>query len=380
MTIIGIVGAGAMGTGIAQIASMSGCEVRLYDVNKDVCCNAISNISSGINKLIEKGKLEPEVGVTILGRIYICDSLKSMSDCHLVIEAVAEDILIKKEVFVSLESFVTSDCILATNTSSLSITSIASVLSSPDRCMGIHFFNPPVLMQLVELIPAVQTKESTIHYALDLINSWGKTIVLAKDTPGFIVNKVARPYYGEAIRIMEEGLSDIYKIDMAMTNHGFKMGPFTLMDFIGHDINYKVTESVWKSFFYDGKYRPSFTQLRLLEAGYLGKKSGKGFYTYPNQNQEKNEISSDELDTIFIRIISMLINEAADTVYLGICSEKDVEMAVSLGLNFPKGLLAWGHEIGFNKIIEVLESLHHKYHEERYRVSPLLYKKLAHDA
>lgn len=373
MTIIGIIGAGAMGSGIAQIAATCGCEVRLYDVNNDVIRNALSNISLSLNKFIEKGKLQPEDHAVILGRIYICENFDSLSDCNIVIEAVAEDMQIKKDVFIKIEKIVSEDCILATNTSSLSVTSIASALLHPGRCVGIHFFNPPVLMQLVEIIPALQTTEKTTNQAIKIIESWGKTVVVAKDTPGFIVNKVARPFYSESIRILEEGLADIYEIDQAMILQGFKMGPFALMDFIGHDINYKVTESVWKSFFYDSKYRPSFTQLRLLEAGYLGKKSGRGFYSYPYHQEEKDIVNSETLKTIFLRIISMLINEAADTVYLGICNEKDVEMAVCLGLNFPKGLLAWGKEIGFNHIIKELEGLYHTYHEERYRVSPFLY-------
>ncbi len=372
MTIIGVIGAGAMGSGIAQIASTCGFEVRLYDVNSDMCKKALAIISISLNRFIDKGKLMPEDHAGILGRIYICESLESMRDCNLIIEAVAEDIHIKKELFIRLENIVSADCILATNTSSLSVTSIASSVIVPGRCIGIHFFNPVVLMQLVEIIPAVQTEDSTTSAALQLINSWGKSVVIAKDTPGFIVNKIARPFYGEAIRILEEGLADINEIDLAMTTQGFRMGPFALMDFIGHDINYKVTESIWKSFFYDSKYRPSFTQLRLLEAGYLGKKSDKGFYTYPTEIKE-NSIIAEKTSNIFLRIIAMLINEAADTVYLNICNEKDVELAVILGLNFPKGLLEWGKELGYEKIIAALDHLFKTYHEERYRVSPFLY-------
>lgn len=366
--IIGIVGAGAMGSGIAQVAAMAGNEVRLFDTSGDVLTKALKNITDSINIFVSKGKLQPDEGVAVIGRIYLSEKFDTLSDCELVIEAIIEDLEIKKSVFKSLESIVSDQCIIATNTSSLSVTSLASALQKPERCIGIHFFNPPVLMKLVEVVPAIQTKKDIVQLIKELIQSWGKTVVVAKDTPGFIVNKVARPYYSEAIRILEEGIADIATIDHAMTSHGFKMGPFTLMDFIGHDVNYRVTESVWKSFFYDSKYRPSFTQLRLLEAGYLGKKSGKGFYDYPLESQE--DITKDEnlQNGIFMRIISMLINEAADTVWMQICNNEDVEQAMKLGVNYPKGLLEWGSELGYKNIVSHLDDLHATYGEERYRV------------
>lgn len=374
--IVGIVGAGAMGAGIAQVAAMAGAEVRIFDKSQEAKSKALQNIQSSVDKFVEKEKISTSEGVAIVGRIYLCEKLETLSDCDLIIEAIIEDINIKKEIFQTLESVVSLDCILASNTSSLSITSIASVLKKPERCIGIHFFNPPVLMKLVEIIPAVQTEASITSQVKDIIILWSKTAVIAKDTPGFIVNKVARPFYSEGIRILEEGIADVVTIDHAMTKNGFKMGPFTLMDFIGHDVNYKVTESVWKSFFYDTKYRPSFAQQRLMEAGYLGRKSGRGFYDYSKDNVLTPSEDQDLLDSIFTRIISMLINEAADTVYQQICSAEDVELAMTLGVNYPKGLLEWGNNLGYVKIVEHLDRLYEKYHEERYRVSPYL-KKLA---
>lgn len=370
--IIGIVGAGAMGAGIAQVAAMAGNEVRLFDTNAEAKSKALRSITDSINIFVSKGKLQPEEGVAVIGKIYLCEKLDTLADCDIVIEAIIEDLQIKKALFADLEKIVSSSCILASNTSSLSITSIASSLGKPERCIGIHFFNPPVLMKLVEVVPAIQTNQEMVAFVKELITSWGKTVVTAKDTPGFIVNKVARPYYSEAIRILEEGITDIATIDSAMTQYGFKMGPFTLMDFIGHDVNYRVTESVWKSFFYDSKYRPSFTQLRLLEAGYLGKKSGKGFYDY-GDGQSIPKVNDETLkQTIFMRIISMLINEAADTVWMQICNTEDVELAMKLGVNYPKGLLEWGKELGYQNIIQCLDDLHHTYGEERYRVCRFL--------
>lgn len=366
--VIGIVGAGAMGAGIAQVAAMAGNEVRLFDTSSEAKNNALLKITESINKFVAKGQVSPEEGVAITGRIYLCEKLETFADCDVVIEAIIEDLGVKKALFINLESVVSTDCILATNTSSLSVTSIASSLNRPERCIGVHFFNPPVLMKLVEVVPAIQTNSDITNQVKKMIESWGKTVVLAKDTPGFIVNKVARPFYSEAIRILEEGIADVVTIDQAMTENGFKMGPFTLMDFIGHDVNYRVTESVWKSFFYDSRYRPSFTQLRLLEAGYLGKKSGKGFYDYTIENTVKQVEDTSLKNSIFLRIISMLINEAADTVWQQICSKDDVELAMKLGVNYPKGLLEWGSELGYQKIVDHLDDLHQTYGEERYRV------------
>jgi len=366
--VIGIVGAGAMGAGIAQVAAMAGNEVRLFDTSSEAKNNALLKITESINKFVAKGQVSPAEGVAITGRIYLCEKLETFADCDVVIEAIIEDLGVKKALFINLESVVSTDCILATNTSSLSVTSIASSLNRPERCIGVHFFNPPLLMKLVEVVPAIQTNRDITNQVKKMIESWGKTVVLAKDTPGFIVNKVARPFYSEAIRILEEGIAGVVTIDQAMTENGFKMGPFTLMDFIGHDVNYRVTESVWKSFFYDSRYRPSFTQLRLLEAGYLGKKSGKGFYDYTIENTVKQVEDASLKNSIFLRIISMLINEAADTVWQQICSKDDVELAMKLGVNYPKGLLEWGSELGYQKIVDHLDDLHQTYGEERYRV------------
>ncbi len=369
---IGIIGSGAMGAGIAQVAAMAGHEVKVYDKDGAAQQKALGEIQFSINKLVSKDKMSVQEGVASLGRVYMIEELKTLSDCDLIIEAIIENLEIKKTVFKSLEKIVSQDCILATNTSSLSITSIAGSLEKPERCIGIHFFNPPVLMKLVEVIPAIQTSKTVTKLITDIVFSWGKTVVLAKDTPGFIVNKVARPFYSEAIRILEEGIADIQTIDLAMTSHGFRMGPFTLMDYIGHDVNYKVTESVWKSFYYDSKYRPSFTQLRLMEAGFLGRKSGRGFYNYKDEESLSANQDQTLLDSIFDRIISMLINEACDTVNQNICSVEDVDLAMTLGVNYPKGLLALGKEIGFERIIRVLKDLGQKYGEERYRISPYL--------
>jgi 3-hydroxybutyryl-CoA dehydrogenase len=205
--------------------------------------------------------------------------------------------------------------------------------------------------------------------------SWGKDPVEARDTPGFIVNRIARPYSSEAITIMEEGIADCATIDLAMTQlGGFKMGPFVLMDFIGHDVNFLVTKSMYESCFHEARYKPSFSQQRLVEAGYFGRKSGRGFYLYDGSDRAKLLADDVHLEQIFNRIITMLINEAADALYLGIASREDIDIAMTKGVNYPKGLLLWGDEIGWQQIERRLDDLFAFYHDPRYRVSPMVRK------
>ena len=229
-------------------------------------------------------------------------------------------------------------------------------------------------MALVEVIPAIQTNEKTLADAKALMQAWGKIPVVAKDTPGFIVNRVARPFYGEALRIYEEGIADMATIDWAMTSiGGFRMGPFTLMDYIGHDVNYIVTETVFSSFFYDPRYKPSFAQKRLLEAGWLGRKTGRGFYNYAEGAPAPAATEDTVLGgQIVERIIAMLINEAVEALYLNIATAEDLELAMTKGVNYPKGLLAWCDEWEAGHALLVLDNLYHQYGEDRYRASVLL--------
>ena len=371
---IGIVGSGAMGSGIAQVLATAGNEVLLYDSNPIAVEKAGQNLEAQFQKLAEKGKMTFEEAETYFDNIRLSDKLSELKDSELIIEAIVEDLEIKKDLFQKLESLVSEDCILATNTSSLSIASIASACQKPERVIGIHFFNPAPLMALVEVIPAVQTDKDLISKVKNLVESWKKLTVIAKDTPGFIVNRVARPFYGEAIRILEEGIAVCATIDFAMTSlGGFKMGPFQLMDFIGHDVNYRVTESVFKEFFYDPKFKPSFTQKRLFEAGYYGRKSGKGFYDYSqNAEQPKPNENPELLELIFKRILVMLMNEASDAYFLNIASAEDIDLAMTKGVNYPKGLLQWADEFGLDNLQNELDELYNFYHEDRYRCSPII--------
>lgn len=229
-------------------------------------------------------------------------------------------------------------------------------------------------MKLVEIVPAVQTTHQVVEKARKTIDHWGKYTVVAKDTPGFIVNKVARPFYSEALRMYEEGIASVQTIDDVMTRDGgFKMGPFALMDYIGHDVNYRVTASVWEAFYYDDRYRPAMAQRALMDAGYLGRKSGRGFYDYsPGTTAPPPSTDLALRQRILHRTLAMLVNEAADTVYMGICSEEDVEIAMTKGVNYPQGLLAWGEQVGYTRIVDTLDRLYDYYHDSRYRASPWL--------
>ena len=378
---VGIIGSGTMGSGIAQVAATAGCSVKLYDTNQAALDKAKASLEKILNRLIEKGRIDVEEKNRIQSNITYVDSLKALADSNLTIEAIVENIDIKKKVFSELESYVADDCIIASNTSSLSIASIASSLQKPERCIGIHFFNPAPLMKLVEVIPAVQTSKAVLDKSVETIKSWKKTVAVAKDTPGFIVNRVARPFYGEALRIYEEGIADFETIDHSLkTLGGFRMGPFELMDFIGNDVNYTVTETVFTAFYFDPRYKPSFTQKRLSEAGYLGRKSGKGYYDYSEGAVKQEPKEDSELaQNIFDRVLVMLINEAADALFLNIASAEDIDNAMTKGVNYPKGLLAWADEKGIDWCVAKLDELYNEYHEDRYRCSPLLRKMVRED-
>lgn len=373
-SIIGVVGSGAMGSGIAQVAATAGHSTIIYDTNSAALEKAKTNLSTSLKKLVEKEKISNDKAQSILELTSYSSSIQDFKSCDLIIEAIIENIDIKQSVFKELESITSETCVLASNTSSLSITSIASACNNPEKVIGIHFFNPATLMPLVEIIPGIATDMVIANHCQALINSWGKVTVITKDTPGFIVNRVARPFYSEALRIYDEQIADMATIDWAMKEiGGFRMGPFELMDLIGHDVNYVVTETVWKQFYYDPRFKPSLTQKRLLEAKFLGKKTNRGFYDY-RDNASLPEPKKDETLGKYIvnRILCMLINEACDTKYLGIASAADIDLAMTKGVNYPKGLLKWADEISIAHVLTTLNDLYNEYQEDRYRACVLL--------
>lgn len=369
---VAVIGSGTMGSGIAQVAATAGCSVKIYDTNKEALSRSQMALEKTLAMLLEKGKIDASEQDRISKSITYVSALEDLFDADLVIEAIIENLEIKRKLFGELESVVSENTILASNTSSLSIASIAASVKKSDRVIGIHFFNPAPLMQLVEVIPAVQTSNEVLNKTVQTISDWKKVVAVAKDTPGFIVNRVARPFYGEALRIYEEGKADFATIDWAMkTFGGFRMGPFELMDFIGHDVNYVVTETVFAAFYFDPRYKPSFTQKRLVEAGFLGKKSGRGFYNYNTEMPKPTEKEALGKQ-IFERVLVMLINDAADALFLNIASAKDIDNAMTKGVNYPKGLLAWADEMGMDWCVNQLDALYNEYHEDRYRCSPIL--------
>ena len=369
---VAIIGSGTMGSGIAQVAATAGCTVKLFALNQEALTKSKNALEATLSRLVEKEKIDGNEKSRIQNNISYVNTLKDLNDSDLVIEAIVENLEIKRKLFSELENYVSPVTILASNTSSLSIASIAASCQKTERVIGIHFFNPAPLMQLVEIIPAVQTSEEVLQKSVKIISDWKKVVAVAKDTPGFIVNRVARAFYSESLRIYDEGVADFATIDWALKAIGeFRMGPFELMDMIGHDVNYVVTETVFTAFYFDPKFKPSFTQKRLLEARFLGRKSGRGFYNY---NIELPKPTEDLIlaKSIFDRVIVMLINEAADTLFLNIASAKDIDNAMTKGVNYPKGLLVWADELGINWCVEKLDELYNEYHEDRYRCSPIL--------
>ena len=372
--IVAVIGAGAMGSGIAQVAATAGHQVLLFDTRSEIVDKAIASLSLMLNKLVEKQKITLEKATQIKNNILPTYKLEDLKNAGLVIEAIVELLPIKQELFRNLETIVSSNTILASNTSSLSVTAIAASCKNSNRVIGLHFFNPAPLMPLVEIIPAVQTNEGLSSQLKQLMLDWNKVPVHAKDTPGFIVNRVARPFYGESLRICEEGIADQATIDWALKNlGGFKMGPFELMDLIGNDINYTVTETVWTQCYFDPRYRPSIIQKKMVESNRLGRKVGRGYYDYAegaiNLEPTKDPILGKQ---IFDRVVAMLINEAADAVYFKIATKEDIDLAMTKGVNYPKGLLKWADEIGLEIVVERLRDLYEMYQEDRYRSSVLL--------
>lgn len=370
---VGVIGAGTMGAGIAQVAAQAGHPVLLADARAGAVEKALDTLRATLDKLVAKQTLSSDEAVAIHGRIRPAASVADLAPCGLVIEAIVEDINVKKQLFRELGGLVAQDAILATNTSSLSITAIAAACRQPGRVIGLHFFNPAPLMPLVEVVPGMATDDGLAIRCAELMRGWRKVPVICKDTPGFIVNRVARPFYGESLRMYEEGVADMPTIDQALKDIGFRMGPFELMDLIGNDINFAVTRSVWEAFFYEPRYKPSLTQQRQVESGRLGRKTGRGYYSYEaGTGMPEAKPDPAVAEAITRRVLAMLINEAADALFLRVASARDLDLAMTKGVNYPKGLLAWADERGAAYWVDVLDALQAEHGEDRYRPSPLL--------
>ena len=490
---VAIVGSGAMGAGIAQVAAAAGHPVLLYDTRPEAVETALGNIRKTFQMLADKGRMTAEAATAAGARLRAASSIAGLADARLVVEAIVENLDVKRSLFAELEQVVGADCILATNTSSISVTALAARLRLPGRLVGMHFFNPVPLMALVEVISGLATDSEVAQRVYATAAAWGKSPVYAKSTPGFIVNRVARPYYAEGLRLLTEQAGDPATIDAILREAGgFRMGPFELMDLIGHDVNFAVTQSVFQAYYNDPRFTPSLAQQELVSAGFLGRKSGRGFYHHGKdvaQPQPHTEAPQDappevvvaaagvadalaarfaaagiavrradaanaallecggaevhltdgrsatqrardagvantvlfdlaldyasasrialcaadqceaaayravaalfqaagfavsRLDDVpgmaVMRTVAMLANEAADAVNQGVCSAQGADIAMQKGVNYPRGPLAWADAIGLETVMTVLANLAAAYGEDRYRVSPLIRRKVA---
>ena len=491
---VAVIGSGAMGAGIAQVAATAGHQVLLFDTRPDAAAKAIDGIGKTYAKLVEKGRMGAVESDLARERLKAIGSLHEAAGAVLVIEAIVENLDAKRALFAELEGIVGERCILATNTSSISVTAIGAQLTHPERLVGLHFFNPVPLMTLVEVVKGLATGREIANAVYATAESWGKSPVHAKSTPGFIVNRVARPYYAEALRLLLEQAADVATLDAVLRDcGGFRMGPFELMDLIGHDVNFSVTNSVFAAYYNDPRFTPSILQQELVSAGFLGRKTGRGFYRYGDEvatpapqteaastkptalryaggpgvvdalverlrgagmepvaieaapglycegaaiyltdgrsATERAEADGHRDTVLFdllldaagsprvalaradqcsdsawqaavglfqaagfavtrlddvpgmavMRTVAMLANEAADAVNQGVCSARAVDIAMQKGVNYPRGPLAWADSIGLRQVVTVLANLATTYGEDRYRVSPLLRRKLAAD-
>ena len=480
--LVGIVGAGTMGAGIAQVAAAAGHPVRLLDVRPGAAAAAHAQIAAALSRLVEKGKLDARARSELLGRIVVVDALDDLSHASIVIEVIVEDLAAKQGLLRELENHVAADAVLASNTSTISITAIAQGMRNPERVIGMHFFNPVPQMKLVEVVSGAETAPAVAADIVALAQRWGKTAVHAKSTPGFIVNRIARPFYAETLQLLLEQAATPDVLDECARGAGFRMGPCELMDLIGHDINYAVTLSVFNASYGDRRFQPSPVQKALLDGGRLGRKSGKGFFDggaavsadvaalqpsslevhgagalalrladllaqrgiaferisasnwhglmvdgvrlhitdgrsaaqvaaqsgYPETEVIdwplgtlagalaiafgpgasaaaqrsacgalaacgwQPRILRDIAGLLVARTVATLINEAADTVWQGVCDEAGADQAMRLGTNYPNGPFEWLEQAGVDATVDVLEHLDAAYRGERYRLSPLL--------
>ncbi|MGH8973104.1 MAG: 3-hydroxyacyl-CoA dehydrogenase NAD-binding domain-containing protein [Acidimicrobiia bacterium] len=397
LNVIGVVGAGTMGAGIAEAAVRAGCTVCLHDAFPEAVAKAVERIGGSLKRSVEKGRMEVAEAKAVLGRLNPAGDLSELSGAAVVIEAAPEDRALKDELFRRLDAACPAPTVLASNTSSLSVTTLQSAVADPTRVVGMHFFNPAPVMRLVEVIAGARSGEPALVAAEALARRMDKTPVRASDTPGFIVNRVARPFYGESLRMLGEGVADVDVIDDAVRALGFRMGPFELMDMIGVEVNLAVTRSVWEATYFESRYRPHPIQARLVEAGLHGRKTGRGFYGYdadgkrldPTEGIGPPEVSGQALPPgrdetaaaaerlglkggggIAARLLAMLINEAAFAADDGVAEPAGIDDALRLGANHPRGPFEWLDLLSPSLVLSIMEGLWDWYREERYRPAP----------
>ena len=380
ITTLGVLGAGTMGAGIVQVAAESGVEVLVHDPVDGATERARRRIEGFLGRKVEKGQLTGDAAAEAVARIREVSSLEELARARLVVEAIPEDLDLKRDAFRRLGA-ASGDTILATNTSSLPVARIASATQRPGRVAGMHFFNPVPLMALVEVIAAPLTEPEVAADVAAFAQRLGKTPVATADTPGFIVNRIQRPYYLEAFRIFEAGEAGIAAIDDAMRGIGFRLGPFELADVVGTDVNLAAGTAIFDGFFGDPRFRPASVQRIVVDAGRLGRKSGAGYYEYGADGARgapwpalarRSRLPQLSAAQIEARVLAAIVNEAASAVADEVAAPADIDTAMRLGANWPDGPIAWGERIGLSSVVHTLEALHASVPDGRYRVVPLL--------
>jgi 3-hydroxybutyryl-CoA dehydrogenase len=369
MVDIAVVGAGTMGAGIAESAALAGLSVVMVDVREEALDRGRVTIEKDLDRRVKKGKLSDEERRASIGRVSTTTALEACADAPVVIEAVVEDMAVKSKVFGDLEGVVASEAVLATNTSSLSVAGIAAATEHPERVVGMHFFNPVPAMRLVEVVSGPSTDPSAVRQVQGVAERLGKTPIRVSDTPGFVVNRVARPFYLEALRLVEAG-GEPGQIDAAIRGAGFRMGPLQLADLIGNDVNLAVSESLFERYYYHPRFRPSYLQRSMVEGGLLGRKSGRGFYDY-GAEETGGDHAFEPSEDLALHVISCIVNEAFLALSEGVATAEDIDRAMKLGANYPKGPFQWVEEIGARSIVETLDSLRAA-HGDAYLAAPAL--------
>jgi 3-hydroxybutyryl-CoA dehydrogenase len=386
---VGVVGAGTMGAGIAQIAALGGYRTVIYELDGKALERGLEQLRNGLRRGAERGRWTEQQATDALGRIETDTIIEALRDCELVIEAAPEDLDLKRNLFERLSS-VSDGAVLATNTSSLSVTAIAAAVSAPERIVGMHFFNPPALMELVEVVAGDESGEAPLELATEVARGMGRTPIRARDSVGFVANRCVRPFFLESLRMLADGVAPHDEIDrIVRLGAGLRMGPFELMDLIGIDVNFAVARSFWDQSFGEPRWRPSPIHERMVASGRLGRKTGRGFYTYekgtphrprdPEVEAERPIFDEDELErvtgpngpAVLTRLGSTIANEACFTLGEGVASADDINTAMRLGYNWPIGSLEWGERLGWNRALAVLDELR-DLEGEAYRPAPVL--------
>ncbi len=396
---VGVAGAGTMGSGIAQLACMGGFETFLHDPDAGALSAGVERLREGLGKGVERGRWSEGEAQGAAERVHPAPELDDLAGCELVIEAAPEDLEVKGGLFGRLAAVCERDAILATNTSSLSVTAIAAGVEQPDRVVGMHFFNPPPLMRLVEIVAGSDSSPQALEEATDVAVRMRRVPVRASDEIGFIANRCARPFSLEALRMLGDRIATHEQIDrIVRIGGGFRMGPFELMDLVGVDVNFEVAKSFWEQSFHEPRWQPHPIQAKMVAAGRLGRKTGRGYYDYssgPHRADDPERKAGSEPDVIawpgdaaidldpdlqrwiLGRIVSQLVNEAAFTLGRGVGSAEDIDTAMRLGFNWPRGPLEWGDAIGPERVLGLLDALRSELGEERYRAAPLLRRAVA---